>query len=64
MSRKPRQPAHRPDAHEDAGFQDKLLGMLEWVAERDPVRAARLIGRYLDELAREVEPRHPAPAKS
>lgn len=37
------------------GFQDKLLGMLEWLADKDPVRAARLIGDYLDDLADELD---------
>lgn len=37
------------------GFQDKLLGMLEWLADKDPVRAARLIGDYLDDLASELD---------
>jgi len=44
------------------GFQDKLLGMLEWLADKDPVRAARLIGDYLDELAVEMDGKK-SPAK-
>jgi len=36
------------------GFQDKLLGMLEWLADKDPVRAAKLIGEYLDDLSKEM----------
>ncbi len=36
------------------GFQDKLLGMLEWLADKDPVRAAKLIGDYLDDLSEEM----------
>lgn len=37
------------------GFQEKLLGMLEWLADKDPVRAARLIGDYLDDLSEEMD---------
>ncbi len=44
------------------GFQDKLLGMLEWLADKDPVKAARLIGEYLDELAVEMDGKK-SPAK-
>ena len=44
-----------PEGRSQEGFQDKLLGMLEWLADKDPVRAARLIGDYLDELAEELD---------
>ena len=42
-----------PEADE-RGFQDRVLAMLEWLADKDPVRAAKLIGEYLDDLAAEV----------
>jgi hypothetical protein len=38
----------------DQGFQESILSMLEWVADRDPVKAASLINAYLDELAEEM----------
>lgn len=48
----------------DKGFQDRLMGMLEWLADKDPVRAARLIGDYLDDLTEELgAPKSPKPAK-
>ena len=55
MSRKnknPKGPVETPPA--DGGFQDRVMGMLEWLADRDPVKAARLIGEYLDDLADEL----------
>jgi len=48
---------------EDKGFQDRLTGLLEWLADRDPVRAARLIGDYLDDLAEEIGSKSVTPAK-
>lgn len=51
-------------AGEDRGFQDRLMGMLEWLADKDPVRAARLIGDYLDDLTEELgAPKAPKPVK-
>lgn len=38
----------------EGGFQQSILTMLEWLAERDPVRAASIVGAYLDELAEEM----------
>ena len=38
----------------DQGFQDSILSMLEWLADRDPVRAASLINSYLDDLSEEL----------
>jgi hypothetical protein len=38
----------------DQGFQDSILSMLEWLADRDPVRAASLINAYLDDLSDEL----------
>jgi hypothetical protein len=40
--------------NEDKRFQDKLLAMLEWLAENDPVRAAKLVGEYMEDLVREA----------
>lgn len=34
----------------DKRFREKLLAMLEWVAERDPVTAAKLVAEYAEEL--------------
>ena len=48
---------------DDKGFQDRLTGMLAWLADKDPVRAARLIGDYLDDLAEELGPKSAKPAK-
>jgi hypothetical protein len=50
-----KQRAQQADGRAQEGFQDKLLGMLEWLADKDPVRAARLIGEYLDDLAEEID---------
>lgn len=50
-------------AADDKGFQDRLMGLLEWLADKDPVKAARLIGEYLDELAEELGQVAPKPAK-
>lgn len=47
----------------DKRFQDRLTSMLEWLADKDPVRAARLIGSYLDDLAEELAPKSNKPAK-
>ena len=44
------------------GFQERLMALVEWLADKDPVRAARLIGEYLDDLADEVA-NPPKPAK-
>lgn len=52
-----KQRAPKVEARSHDGFQDKLLGMLEWLADKDPVRAARLIGDYLDDLAVELDPK-------
>lgn len=41
---------------DDKSFQDRLVSMLEWLADKDPVRAAKLVGEYLDELATELTP--------
>jgi hypothetical protein len=38
----------------DQGFQESILSMLEWVADRDPIKAASLINAYLDELSEEM----------
>ncbi len=35
-------------------FQDKLMSLLEWVSEHDPLTAARLVGDFTEELAREM----------
>ncbi len=48
---------------DDKGFQDRLTSMLAWLADKDPVRAARLIGDYLDDLAEELGPKAPKTAK-
>jgi hypothetical protein len=50
-----KQRARQVEGRGQDGFQDKLLGMLEWLADKDPVRAARLIGDYLDDLADELD---------
>jgi hypothetical protein len=36
------------------GFADRLLSMLEWVAERDPMAAAKLVLDYGDDLSQEM----------
>jgi len=45
---------------EDKRFRDRLISLLEWVAERDPIAAAKLLGQYteelVDEMGREPEP--------
>ena len=38
----------------DKRFREQLLVMLEWVAERDPVAAARLVAEYTEELFTEL----------
>lgn len=38
----------------DQGFQESILSMLEWLADRDPIKAASLINAYLDELSNEL----------
>ncbi len=55
--------ATRTSTPDDKGFQDRLTGMLAWLADKDPVRAARLIGDYLDDLAEELGPNSAKPAK-
>ncbi len=50
-------------AADDKGFQDRLMGLLEWLADKDPVRAARLVGDYLDDLAEEMGQGAAKPAK-
>jgi hypothetical protein len=50
-------------ARDDQGFQDRLMGMLEWLADKDPVKAARLLREYMDDLADELGPASPKPAK-
>lgn len=63
-SRKPKSDkADKATRVDDKGFQDRLTGMLAWLADKDPVRAARLIGDYLDDLAEELGPKAPKPAK-
>ncbi|MCC6621546.1 MAG: hypothetical protein IT385_09855 [Deltaproteobacteria bacterium] len=39
---------------DDKSFQDRLLAMLEWLADKDPVRAAKLVSEYLDDLGSEL----------
>ena len=60
-SRKAKTPKQTSDA--DKRFQDRLTSMLEWLADKDPVRAAKLIGSYLDDLAGELAPKSNKPAK-
>lgn len=63
-SRRPQKAAASAHASgEDKGFQDRLMGLLEWLADKDPVRAARLIGDYLEDLTEELGPKAPRPAK-
>jgi len=52
------------EQNSDAGFQGSVLAMLEWLADRDPIRAASIINDYLDELAEEMSGGQGAPAKS
>ncbi len=42
------------EQEKDKGFQDKLMALLEWVAEHDPLTAARLVGDFTEDLAREL----------
>jgi len=64
QARKPKAAkAARFSDSDDKGFQERLTGMLAWLADKDPVRAARLIGDYLDDLAEEMGPTS-KPAKS
>ena len=51
-------------AEDDKGFQERLMGLLEWLADKDPVKAARLMGDYLEDLADELGPGAAKPAKS
>jgi hypothetical protein len=55
------QDKNREETPQDKRFQDKLLRMIEWVADRDPVAAARLIGDYTDDLMRELAGSEPTP---
>lgn len=48
----------------DKRFREKLLGMLEWLAERDPVAAARLVAEYTEDLLAEVAGGGATPAGS
>lgn|GEM_PF-2989674 len=48
----------------DKRFREKLLAMLEWVAERDPVTAAKLVAEYAEELMTEAAGSGAAPAGS
>jgi len=57
-----KQRTQRSEERGGDGFQDKLFSMLEWLADKDPVKAARLIGEYLDELAVEMDGKK-SPAK-
>jgi len=47
---------------DDKDLQDSILSMLEWIADRDPVRAASLINAYLDEVADEISGGQPKSA--
>jgi hypothetical protein len=38
----------------DASFRDEIVARLAWLAERDPMKAARLLGAFLDDLAEEA----------
>ena len=53
-----RRPKGKRDTGAD-GFQDRLMSLVEWLADKDPVRAARLIGDYLEDLAGELGPTGP-----
>jgi len=68
MNRKPKTEkvgnASKARTPDDKGFQDRLTGMLAWLADKDPVRAARLVGDYLDDLAEELGAKAPKAAKS
>jgi len=44
----------RGEAGTAAGFQDRVIALLEWLADKDPARAASLIGGYLDDLTEEL----------
>lgn len=46
---------------DDRGFPDRLMGLLEWLADKDPVKAAKLVGDYLDDLAEELGGASPEP---
>lgn len=37
-----------------SGFRDRLMSLLDWVAEHDPVTAARLVAEWGEEVAREL----------
>jgi hypothetical protein len=38
----------------DSTFRDELVAMMAALAERDPMKAARLFGAFLDDLAEEA----------
>jgi hypothetical protein len=38
----------------DSSFHSELMAMLASLAERDPMKAARLFGAFLDDLAEEA----------
>lgn len=38
----------------DERFRDRLMALLQWVADRDPVAAARLVSDFADELFEEL----------
>lgn len=42
------------DTPAQAQFKDKLLKLLDWVSERDPMAAARLVGEWSEDVAREL----------
>jgi len=41
----------------DRTFRDEVVARLAWLAERDPLKAARLLGAFLDDLAEEAADR-------
>lgn len=41
---------------QDKGFRDRLIALLDWVAEHDPLAAARLLAEYTDDLVEELGP--------
>lgn len=41
----------------DSSFRDDVVARLAWLAERDPLKAARLLGAFLDDLAEEAAER-------
>lgn len=38
----------------DVSFREHLAALLAWVADRDPVAAARLVAEYAEELRAEL----------